>query len=75
VTLETADRVALGLAALALVSDVDRSLWVVADLGQSDHVDRVVELSVPAAVEPVLVGASGADRYWSASGDPGEFGV
>jgi hypothetical protein len=50
VAFEAADRFALGFAALALFGDVDRGLGVVADSAEGEHVDRVVELTVAAAV-------------------------
>jgi hypothetical protein len=48
---------------------------VVADLCQSEHVDRVVELPVAARVPAMAVGAPGADRDRRARPEPGELRV
>jgi DNA replication protein DnaC len=58
VAFEAASRLALGLAALALLGHVERGLWVVADSAEGEHVDRVVELAVASAVQAIAVGAS-----------------
>jgi hypothetical protein len=54
---------------------LDAGTRVGRELGQGDDVDRVVELAIAAAIEPVAVVAAGADRDRSAAGDPGEFRV
>jgi hypothetical protein len=58
VAFEAADRFALGLASCSLFGDVERGLGVVAESAEGEHVDRVVELAVAAAVQAVAVGAS-----------------
>ena len=58
-----------------MFGDVERGCGVVAELGEREHVDRVVELAVAAAVEAVAVGASGADGDWGAAGGAGELRV
>jgi hypothetical protein len=73
--LEIADGFFLGFAASALCGGVDRRLRVVADLCQSEHVDRVVELPVAARVQAMAVGAPGADRDRRACPEPGELRV
>src|SRR5205814_9845034 len=51
-----------GFAASALFGDVQRGARVVAELGQREHVDGVVELAVAAGIQAVAIGAPGADR-------------
>ena len=53
VSLECAHRFFAGLALGLLAEVVDASGCVVADLGDGGHVDRVVQLAVPAWVQPV----------------------
>jgi hypothetical protein len=61
VAFEAADRFWVGLSAGALFGDVEGGLGVVVDAGEREHVERVVELAVAAAVEAVAVGASRGD--------------
>ena len=46
-----------------------------AGAGDGDAMDRGVDLAVAAAVQPVAVGAAGADRDRSDAGGAGELGV
>jgi hypothetical protein len=59
VAFEAADRFSVALPVGALFSEVHRGPWVVEDLGEREHVERVVELTVAARVEAVAVGPSG----------------
>jgi len=59
----------------AVWGDVGRGLRVVENLGEGEHVERVVELTVPAGVQAVAIGASGGDGDRGASGDARELGV
>ena len=53
-----ADRFSVALPVAALFGEVNRGPRVVEDLGEREHAQRVVELTVPARVETVTVGAS-----------------
>ena len=58
VAFEAADRFFAGLPVASLLGEVDRGPRVVEDLGEREHVEGVVELTVPAGVEAVAVGPS-----------------
>ena len=62
VAFEAADRFAFGLAFCLLACDVGAGLGVPRDSAQGDDVDRAVELSVTAAVQPVADRLAGAGR-------------
>src|SRR5262245_3699209 len=55
--------------------DVGAGAWVVAHPAQGHGVQRVVGGPVAAAVQPVPVGASGADRYWGGAAQAGQGGL
>ena len=55
VAFEGTDRFAAGLALLDPALNVLLGRWVQASTGDRDHVQRPVELTVPAAVQPVSV--------------------
>jgi len=59
VAFEAADRFSVALPVAALFGEVNRGPRVVEHLGEREHVERVVELTVPAGVEAVAVGPSG----------------
>lgn len=59
VAFEAADRFSGALPVAALFGEVNRGPRVVEDLGEREHVERVVELTVPARVEAVAVRSSG----------------
>src|ERR1035437_7665028 len=75
VAFEAADRFLAGLPVAALLGDVDRCPRVVEYFGEGEHVERVVELTVPAGIEAVAVAPSGRDRDRGASGDARELRV
>jgi hypothetical protein len=58
VAFEDADCLSVGLAVAALFGEVGRGLRVTHDLGEREHVDRVVELAVAAGVQAVTVSPS-----------------
>jgi hypothetical protein len=55
VTFEAAERALLGLAFGLFASDVRAGRGIAQEAGQGDDVERVVELAVAAAVQPVLL--------------------
>ena len=55
VAFEAADRLGVGLAGAALLSEVGGGLGVEHDLGEREHVEGVVELAVAAGVQAVAV--------------------
>jgi hypothetical protein len=59
VAFEAADGFFVGLGVAALFGDLDRGPRVVEDFGEREHVERVVELTVPAGIEAVAVGPGG----------------
>jgi hypothetical protein len=67
VAFEAADRLVLGLGALALFDYLERGLRVVEDPAEGDHVDGVVELAVAAVVQAEAISAAGSDRDRDAS--------
>ena len=75
VAFEAANGFALGLAVLALPSEVDRGSRVPADADDREHVEGAVEPAVAAGIEAVAVGSSRADGDRGAAGEAGELGV
>ena len=75
VAFEAADRFAVGLAFGGLAGDVGLCLGVAASAGDSDAVDRCVDLAVAAAVEAVAVGVPRADRDRGEPSGAGELRV
>jgi len=75
VAFEAADGFAGGLAFGALAIEVGLGLGVAAGAGDRNAVQGGVELAIPSAIEPLAVGACGADRDRGDAGGSGELGV
>jgi hypothetical protein len=74
VALEDAPDVAVGTSFGAAAGDVVAGAGAAAPAGEHDGVQRTVEGTIAAAVEPVSGGASTAGREWADAGERGEGG-
>jgi hypothetical protein len=75
VALEAADGCSGALAFGTLAGDVVAGLGVAAGAGDSDSMDRGVDLTVAAPVEPVAVALARTDGDRCQAGGAGELGV